>query len=125
VLLVTVALCGCAANGTVTDFNRNTVSVLKMKIDGSGKLKIYDGNAVQEVGLKKIKSVMIENDITITYNGELYYRAEVSFKDGTTIGSLKDRSKKVYVAVDRYLVGESHEGNYRILLTNVSRLEIQ
>ncbi len=115
---------GCAANGKVTDFDRSTTSLSKMKLSDSGKLKIFDGNAVREVGLKKIKSLRIENDITTTYNRELFFRAEIVFRDGTMIGSLKKKQKKAYVAVNYYLTGNAGGGPYSILLSNVYKLEI-
>ncbi len=116
---------GCAAGGKVTDFDKNTTSVSKLQLADSGTLSIYDGNAVHEVALKEIKCLRIENDITTTYNRELYYRVEVVLRNGTTIGSLKNRDTRVYVAVNHYLEGESEGGPYRILLADVSRLEIR
>ena len=93
--VIAYLLIGCAANGKVIDFNKGTTSVSKMKLSDSGKLKLYDGNAIREVGLKKIRSMRIENDITTTYNRELFFRAEVVFRDGSVVGSLKKKQNKV------------------------------
>lgn len=120
-----LVLAGCAANGKVTDFNKQTTSVSKLHLPEAGDLNVLDGNAVREIPLKKIKTLRIQSDITTIHNRKLYGRAEIVFSNGDMIGSFKDRQAKVFVCVDHYLCGEAGDGEYRILLNDVSRLEIE
>ncbi len=118
-------LVGCAANGKVTDFNKLTTFVSKLHLPEAGDLNVLDGNAVREIPLKKIKTLRIQSDITTIHDRKLYGRAEIVFSNGDMIGSFKDRQAKVFVCVDHYLCGEAGDGEYRILLNDVSKLEIR
>ena len=115
---------GCAVNGNITDFNRVTTFVKSLHFEKPGTLTVLDGGAVRELKLKTIKSVRIQPDDTKIYNKQLFSRAVIAVENGTTIGSFDNSKNKAYVAVDAYLLGKANKSEYRIILSNVSKIEI-
>ncbi len=75
--------------------------------------------------MSDIKIIKVESDDTRNYNKKLYTRAEIIFRDGTIIGSLKNKGKKAYIAADMYLRGTTPGGTFEILLGNVKTIEMK
>lgn len=57
------------------------------------------------------------------FNRELYYLAEIVFKDGTIIGSFDEKRAKAYVAVNHTLFGYAQGSEYSIMLNDISKIE--
>lgn len=121
---VMVMTTGCAVNGNITDFNRVSTYVKSLHLEKPGTLSVLDGGALRELKLKEIKSVRIQPDENKMYNKQLFSLAVIAFDNGATIGSFDQSKNKAYVAVDTYLFGKANKSNYRIILSNVSKIEI-
>ena len=125
-IIVSVAsliICGCAVSGKVTDFNKKTTYVSSIYLDDPGTLRVHDGNAIRELYLTKIKVLRISADVSKMFNRELYYLAEIVFKDGTIIGSFDEKRVKAYVAVNHNLFGYAQGSDYSIMLNDISKIE--
>lgn len=123
-LVFTFIFISCTASGTVTDFNKKTIKVTSMKMDGTGALLIWNGNGFLNISLSKIKTIRIESDETKVFNKELFCLVEIIFKDGAVIGSLNDRGSKAYVAAGHYLFGKMQNSLYKIILSDVDKIEM-
>jgi hypothetical protein len=94
-----------------------------MKVEGNQRLRIYEGSAILELKLSKIKSISIQADETRILNRELYCLAEIVLRDGTAIGSFDEGKPKVYIAASQYIYGKDQNGEYRILISDIARIE--
>ncbi len=123
-LCVVVFTSGCAVNGNITDFNRVTTYVKSLHLEKPGTLSVLVGGAHRQLNLQEVKSVRIQPDDNKMYNKQLYSLAVIAFDDGKTIGAFDGSQKKAYIAVDSYLLGKANKSDYRIILSNVSKIEI-
>lgn len=125
IVVLCLVFSGCSVSGKVTDFNKKSTFVSKIRLPEPGTLKVHDGNAVRELRLKEIRTLRIQSDISKMFNRELFCLAEIVMKDGTAIGSFKDERAKAYVGVNNYLHGEANDSKYRIFLNDVSKIEFE
>lgn len=114
---------GCATSGIVTDFNKRSTTLTDMKVEGNQRLRIYEGSAIRELKLSKIKSISIQADETRMLNRELYCLAEIVLLDGTAIGSFDEGKPKAYIAGSQYIYGKDQHGAYRIIISDIARIE--
>ncbi len=121
--IASIIICGCAVSGKVTDFNKKTTYVNSIYLDDPGTLRVHDGNAVRELRLDKIKSLRISADVSKMFDRELYYLAEIVFKDGKIIGSFDDKRAKAYISINRTLYGDAQGSEYRIMLNDVLKID--
>lgn len=121
--VASLIICGCAVTGKVTDFNKKTTYVSSIYLDDPGTLRVHDGNAIRELHLTKIKVLRISADVSKMFNRELYYLAEIVFKDGTITGSFDEKRVKAYIAVNHNLFGYAQGSEYSIMLNDVSKIE--
>ena len=120
---VSLFFCGCAVSGKITDFNKKSTFVSSIYLEEPGTLKIHDGQALRQVRLTKVKLLRISADVTKIINRELYYLAEIQFKDGEIAGSMDDKRVKAYVSVNYRLFGLAQGNDYSIMLNDVTKIE--
>jgi hypothetical protein len=101
-----------------------TTKVKSLHLEKHDRLTILDGSGIRELKLGEVKSIRIQPDENKTYNKKLFYLAVIAFDNGTTAGAFDNSKRKAYIAVDNYLYGKANKGEYRILLGNVSKIEI-
>jgi hypothetical protein len=124
VSVIFMMMAGCAATGgTITDFQQRTSRVSAMLVEGKRFLRIYNGDVVHSLDLKRIKSITLQADVTILFNREQYCLAAITLKDGTTIGTFEAGKPKTYITTDTYITGKGPSGKFRILTGSLSRID--
>lgn len=127
-LLYALMIGGCALSGSVVDLGSFETKLNAMKLVDYPFLKVYYGGSKREIALKEIASILINPAACATFDGELYYSADIILKDGTRIRSLeKDQSAttRAYVSVQNKISGKKGQDYYRIQLDNIARPTIQ
>ncbi len=129
-LLPCAVFMGCSAvMGTVIDHSNTGTHVTKMHLSGRGTIRIVSGAAVKDIPLESLESITLFPDEAQTFGGELCFLADITMRDGTKLDSKDkrrgDNAPKTYVSVNQTLTGTSHEGNFSVDLSGVSKIEFK
>lgn len=114
----------CTVNGKITDINRETIVVNSLFLKKPNKLMIHDGNTFTELNLSRVKIIRIQPNEFKVFNKTLFCLTEITFKDGTTLGSFNNEDSMMYIASNQYLYGNVQNGSYRTMLNNVLKIEM-
>ena len=123
-ILLLLPFVSCTVNGKITDINRETVLVNSLVLAKPNRLMVYDGNTLIKLNLNRVKIVRIQPDIFKIYNKTLFCLAEITFRDGTTIGSFNNEDSNMYIASNQFLYGKLQNGSFQTMLNNVLKIEL-
>jgi hypothetical protein len=124
-LLFAIMLNGCAPSGIIIDREQFETPVKKMYLKEYPYLKICHGGILQQIPLRQIQLIKIDPASSILYENELYYGADLIFKNGGKINTSKDNVLSAYVSVENTVIGKSKEQSFLITLDNVKQIKIQ
>lgn len=117
----------CALSGSIIDRGHFETKLTDMRLGADGVLKVYHGGCRRDIPLQLIATVDINPAITIAVENELYFSAEITLKDGTSIHSLdKDQTMatRAFVSVQNSLVGSKDNERFVIGLHDVTRITV-
>ena len=129
ILLVTVCfLPGCALSGSVIDRGSFETAVKGIHLVEYPALKVYHSGFIREIPLRKIHTVQLDASKAIVFDNELYYRADITLKDGSQIKSSEkssdDRSSS-FISVQNSIAGAHDKETCRISLDNIVKISIK
>ncbi len=124
---VIVVSYGCAPSGVIVNREHFSTPVKKMHLRDNPYFKICHGGVIHQIPLKQIQLIKIDPGTSIFYDNELYYSAELIFKNGAKIISSKENKKTtpIYISVENTIIGESKEQSFFITLDNVKQIQIK
>jgi hypothetical protein len=118
----------CAISGSVVDHGNFETKLTKMKLATSPLLKVYYGGGSRMVPLDLVSTIIINPSLSMTYENELYFGADITLKDGTRIKSSdKGRTEltDAYICVQQMLVGMSNGEKYSAGFENILRISVR
>lgn len=127
VLVVLIVYNSFSINAIVTDREQFETPVQKIRLLDHPYFKIYHGGVLQQIPLKQIQLIKIDPSSSLIFENELYYSAELIFKSGAKIQSMKDKTKRnpVFISIQNTLVGKSKFQIFSINLANVIQIQIK
>ncbi|MGD9199982.1 MAG: hypothetical protein PVI26_00325 [Chitinispirillia bacterium] len=117
-------LINCTINGKITDISRETIVVNSLYLAKPNRLMVYNGNTLIKLNLNRVKIIRIQPDEFKVLNKTLFCLTEITFRDGTTLGSFNNEDSKMYLASNQYLYGKIQNGSYQTMLNNVLKIEL-
>ncbi len=125
-LLFAIMLNGCAPSGIIIDREQFETPVKKMYLKDYPYLKVCHGGILQQIPLRQIQLIKIDPASSILYENELYYGADLIFKNGGKIDSSKGNDvHSAYVSIENTVIGKSKEQSFSITLDNIKQIKIK
>lgn len=115
---------GCAPSGIIMDRGQFETPVKKMYLKEYPYLKICHGGILQQIPLKQIQLLKIDPASSIFYENELYYSADLVFKNDGKNNTSEEKSMSAYVSIGNTIIGKGEEQTFSITLDNVKQLKI-
>jgi hypothetical protein len=117
---------GCNSEGYITDQANIETYVKNVTLCGDTYLTIASGGASRSVPLAAISRIVMASEETRTINGQLYFCANVEFRDGTKLDAkTKTNTPLTFVQVSGSLCGDSQKGRYSISLDKIYKVIIK
>jgi hypothetical protein len=118
-------LCGCDANGVVTDNAGVETQVKNISLSSGSAITVLNGESLKNIPLEAISEVTISPEDSRTIGGRLFFLASVTLQDGTKLDARnKGNNPLTHISVADVITGQSHKGQFSISLVNVAKVKI-
>ncbi len=95
------------------DFSENSV------------LKVYHGGAIHLIPVKSIRTVQIDGEQTMSYDGDFFISATITLQDGTRkIASGGSDANLCFISINNSIAGKAADGVFTIPISEVTSLEV-
>jgi hypothetical protein len=121
---------GCIHTRTaiVVDSSETSTPLKHCSLEAYPYFKVVLGGAVHEIPLSDVRMIKIDPSVSMTFEREMCFAAQVVLKDGSVMGrsdTTEEASARCYVGTGNTLIGKRNHETCRIPLQNIIQIKYE